>query len=289
MSDIWRFLNQNENNDNEFDIYSIMRSELMKEYYRKNIKLTAKAKELIIINSYTSIYKQFQKLQELYKYCINDKYKEEILNMIHLYEFFIRLISTPELIFLNRKILYILKKTKFTSNEFIRINGNHYNFWMEEYIDDDVEIFTSINEVYNHIEKESDNNAMFYVKLYDISKETIYISELEVKYIDKSFTTHRISMNIEFVPEILKETYYRYNNYTERFYIPYNNGDKLSITIPGLNKQLSGIVVKEFDGYDWYTFLENFDNEYQYYKVFLDISDTNINSGTSYSIFDFIK
>lgn len=68
---LWRFLREEETNDDEFDIWSIMKSKTMKEYYKNNIKLSTESILSIILNSCTSMYEKIEYLNNFANYCKN--------------------------------------------------------------------------------------------------------------------------------------------------------------------------------------------------------------------------
>ena len=297
MSKLWRFLKKGENNNDEFDIYSIMRSKIMKEYYRKYIKLSTEAKMLIILNSYISFDDQYAELNKLYSYCeYNDAYIKQLSEMLNLYTFLNNIINKPDVLFNNKKILYVLRENKYMCNKYSEIYNETYTFWLNEYTNgnDNIHIFDSLNEIFSYINENSTNDTMYYTKLYFIndSNKTIEVAELHIKFIDDKFVIHRVYLQKDLVPDQFKKPYHKYEiDRNERFYIPYNNGDSVTIKLPGINRNFTGILQKEFDGCEWYSFLEGYieEDEYNKYKVSLDISRNCINSLTIYSIFDWIE
>lgn len=270
---VWRFLKDNENNDNEFDIYSIMKSKTMREYYRNNIKLSLGGMINIIGYSYNPINVKIRYLENLKEYCLKNLYSlEDIKSIDSCINYFSSLLN---ILGDTREYLYVLKTANFVCNDFKFLEYKSFPYYLSEYIEDgNVYLFKSIEEVYKTINDYKSSDFTFYLDVYTLDAK---------KYVSYTIKYFNDTINIIWAKYQLTDNDILFNTY--RYYIPYKDWDLINIKIPGFNVNINGYIKKELAD-DWYTCFYGEDTNNC--EIEFDLSSISLNLGMPYSIFDII-
>lgn len=266
----------------KFNVCELMRSKDMREYYR-NVKLNTDQKLDIIKSCYHSLTKQLECIKIILNDC-NDKERKTIENNIKLYEWIIKLFYNPNEIFPNCKYFYIANEVCYFYNKFNNLS-----------ICDKLDTYSGSYDIYesiNDIIQEFKGNEYCHINV-----ELFLIIDNEISELI-SFSCSNI--NGEFVPfrsyilyDNVKDKYSEfidiirdYNHILTYFNTPFNNGDKLKIQLPILEKPIYGILNKEADqNGTWYHFLHDIKDN----SISIDLSRVNINDTFAYSKFDWIE
>lgn len=305
---IWRFLEDTESNDNEFDVWSIMKSEYIRNFYKNNIKLSTEGMIDIIANSYTDIKVKLNYIEELKIYCINKGIKEDVklLEMIEkYYEFFIDLLYNPMSIILNNKIIYTLNKSMFKGNEFEEYqwpNTDGLYIIDENYINsyEFPKKFTNIIDLISYF-NDICNTSIYYIEI-DIMNsngEVDFLCTYDIKCEDKQYCIdiNTIPYNSNLYKIFKEKNNYSLNdilsyvNGSNSFYLPFINKDIVTISIPWIEQKIKGEIYRELSDI-WYFWLlpEGYDtNNWEYYNS-VSLNTLRIqNCSNKFSIFDFIN
>lgn len=281
------------NNKEEFDIYSVMKSKEISDYYRdNNIKLSPLEQECIIINSYNSLETQLELLQQLVKTVPEGDDKEKINSMVYLYEYVITLFYEPIKIYNKEHIIYSICTVEPNCNNSDELIG---------YFDDvikDINYFYNIAELIEFMNKYGEERDSFSIELLLIPSNMSYpdLVQFICNKIDGKFVPFKFYFNEDFEKEsVFSEALERYGKpVINRFMLPFEGRCRVKFQTPDMNEPFYGILCnkQEYNGI-WYRFLykdrenindEDIDNEYA-----LDMSYFYLTGFSSYAIFDWLE
>lgn len=275
---------------NDF-IYDIMRSEEIREYYRKNVELNTEEQICVILNSYNSLSDKLALLNKLYN---NDINKKEVKELITLCELINIIYESPEKFFGNNcQIIYSLHELELECN--INNNSNINNVF---------KIYSSYVDYFNNIEKifeemRIDSNVVMYeidvIVLYDNGE---FISPIEF------FCSNINGTFVPFYCVFDREIFDKYNlsNAIQLYEskstgishrgLPFENGCRVKFQVPGMKEPFYGNIYndKDLNGC-WYNFVytDGTVNLPKHYEDFLDMSYCNLDLTSKYAVFDWLE
>lgn len=283
---------------NEF-IYDLMKSEEIREYYRKNVELTTEEQASVIIKSYNSIKRKLELLKFLYENS-EDEDRSDLAEIIKLYQLVNTIYYKPYEFFGNEcRIVYVLQHLKPKCNLLgIESVVNHRLF--DTYTGSTM-YFNTLEEVIDEMREFSTQNDPFEVDIivtYNNGNPSIFPIDFYCENIDG------IIEPIEFYSDIsifnkydISNAVYRVDYNFRLKGLPFKNGDRIKIQTPIMDEPFYGILRSEQDypidpNSCWYNFVykdgtnpEEFDNS----KILLDVSYTSIDISSQYSVFDWLE
>lgn len=290
----WRFLREGETNHNEFNIWPIMKSKTMREYYKNNIKLSTEAIISIIVNSCTSMYEKIEYLNNFANYCKNKnkKYTEDeklVEDLIGVYYFAKMIFEIPELDFPNDTVIYSLRCSRFMCNDFeeYKWSNNDTIHLFDEYQPcAQTEIFNNISGIINSILQNKNTYDIFYIDAFIIDENgnSTLICKYDAKFIGDNICIDLVSIN---------SAIYNYDNSfgLNSFYIPCDNKNiYCTIDIPWIKQSIKGKIKKELAD-TWYYQLMPLDSKTNDFNdSYIWLNKIRINDCSNrFSIFDFIE
>lgn len=258
----WRFLREGETNHNEFNIWPIMKSKTMREYYKNNIKLSTEAIISIIVNSYIDMDYKIKWLNDLIHYCIKKGVVNDIKlveNVLQFYIFMKKILYESKVIFPNNNVIFALRRSEFKYNNFIEYGWNSYiekdsiSIFDEFQPCETLMFYKDIHTIVNYIKENytSQNYMMFYIDTYIMCDNNIeLLCTYDIKFIDKSLCIN-ISSSENLYKGIICNKYHQmfnkslveinsYINAAISFYIPYDNEDIVTLNIPLFKQEIKG-------------------------------------------------
>ncbi len=271
-----------------FDIYSLMRSQEIQEYYRSNIQLSVKQQISVITSCYQSLEEQRALLEWLYnKVALVDQ--QQVKQMMNLYDWMLSLIYFPEKIYFGSRYLYIVKRK-------VSKGYSLHNYFREGLIEsytDELSYCNNMSEVMDYIKSNTESHYTFYVDLIILLEDKSYITPLEfvVANVNGEYSVLRCYMDdmIEKC-EDWKPAIEQYHNIYWHIELPYEAKSRIKLQLPFMDKAVYGILEKEEDGNGcWYNFLYPDEREEMQSINFLDLSYIRIGVVSEYSTFDWIE
>lgn len=265
------------------DVYSLIRSPEVREYFRENVSLGVFEKEQIILHSYIPVQQKADMLSEL-MYIGNKKEAKQVYKMYR---------------FLTEHIGYIYHPPVRTV--FLLETG--YVWLKERYIMTDYEFeaaFDTVDDVINRMQANAEGEERSRIGLVSVlqvpqkgkSRNPFYF---HLHWIDGRWQIKDITITEESEwnkDGINEGTIYRLEN--DSFYhpLPFEDGSRLKLQMPFMEEPFYGILWSGKDGNGcWYHFLydENIPKEERdsYGSIFLTYAEINIASG--YSSLDWIE
>lgn len=290
---------------NEF-IYDLMRSEEIREYYRKNVELDTEEQECVIINCYKSLKEKLELLKKLYDN-VPEEDKNNVKEMITLYELVNTIYYNPYEFFGNDcRVIYALHYLKPLCNllgvDKAVSNRNLFDCYSQyvEYFDNIEKMieFMNVDECYKY-------NEPFEVDIIVIPNngESLYYPiEYYCEYINGNFELINFTLDNKtdiFDKYNISETIHReiFSKISHKG-LPFKSGDRIKVQTPSMDQPFYGIISSEQDypidpNSCWYNFVyedgtnvEDFDKSI----ILLDLSYINIdNSPKVYAIFDWVE
>lgn len=228
--------------------YNLIRSKEIREHYEK-IDLSIEESIAIIKSSYTSLIKQRNYLKQL----LWDK--NDFKELIDLYELMIKLFFSPEEIYPNSRFFYIVEEKYFLND----ICNNIPISKKLELVTKSFDIYENIDEVIR--DKAGTSANMFNVSLFVINDNNPIFQPICFHCANvaasKYFCPFQCTISDEYFKEFhLEKGIELYNDNMYRFNLPFKNGDKIKIQLPGMDNPIRGILWKEIDRIDcWYNYL----------------------------------
>lgn len=281
---------------NDF-IYDLMKSEEIREYYRKNIELDPIEQECVVINCYQSLNNQLKLLYKLLEN-VSETSKKDISDMIKLYELIIQIYNRPYEFFGNKcNIIYVL--------HYLELSYNINPLYSDNDLSNFFKYYKTSTYYYDNIEYViSDMNQNF--ECVDLFEIEIVISPKNSKsFVAASFYCNNFDGKFEpfrcfferdlFNKYNLDDTMDRYEFPQLRYKgVPFESHTKVKFQVPGMNTPFYGILNCNKDLNNcWYIFMyqegtkkEEYEN---YYVPFIDMSYTNISSYSIYALFDWLE
>lgn len=281
---LWRFLEEGESNKEEFDIFSIMKSTTMREYYKNNIKLSLGAMINIIAHSYVSIDDKIDYLKELkihYRQSLSEFDASMIDSCIKYLENLSRVFSIREE---HNDYIYILRVSRFIYNDFDYNGVASYtteytknDVYVDNYfcnIQDIIDMYSATDDFIFHVDVYTPN-AKLYASCIMRNNDTDDADIMLATCYDNDESTH-----------IVNDIMYEKGEY----FIPFIDDNLVSIEIPGLEK-LPGMVTKWKTSKNTEYAMVNgtISDDNRYVKFQFNISTIGLDSKNEYSIFDIIK
>lgn len=279
---------------NEF-IYDLMRSEEIREYYRKNVELDTEEQECVIINCYKSLKEKLELLKKLYNN-VPEEDKNNVKEMITLYELVNTIYYNPYEFFGNDcRVIYVVHYLEAECN-LLFPNMDLYDF-LHEYTTCNV-YFDSLEEAYNYMNIDIETIDSFEIEL-------IIIPKNDKSYYPISFYGNNINGNLEPITFTFDdELFDKFNipnsvdTYKHRWELsykglPFATGTKVKFQTPIMRNPFYGFIRCTKDENDcWYCFV--FENEIEVHDTdhpydFLNMSFINLCHTSDYAIFDWLE
>lgn len=281
------------NMKNDF-IYDLMRSEEIREYYRKNVELDTEEQECVIMNCYKSLKDKLELLKKLHDN-VPEEDKKDIKEMITLYELINTIYYNPYKFFGNEcRVIYALHYLEPAYNLLsYNINSKHY---LTKNYSDIVDYYDNIEDIIKEMSECNEyNNYSFEVDVIIIpEKGKLFFIEFYCNNINGKFEPVCCLFDDKlFSSFINNEIIDRYGSYFRCKGMPFKSGDRIKIQTPVMDEPLYGIISCEQDlNGCWYNFVyEDGKKKEDFYssKILLDISYSNINFSGLYSLFDWLE
>lgn len=270
----------------EFDIYSIIKTEEIREYFRQNRKFTILEQEQLIIHSYTSLVRKQEMLCWLRNKAI-DGDKEKVNNMVSLYDEVIRDILSPcyRPLFIHQ---YMEPIYSYSEED---ISDLFYS------VQDCFGVYPRFEDLSRHLEEmKAEGEKRRYekqslahiIKVLDNGKYsrglTFTLIEEDGKYYPKDFI-----VNQEWLHEhnIYEETYQRKQDYISEYQLPYENGDHIKLVLPFWKRPIYGVFERYVkNGMVHQSFFLNGQEHTPGNELDMSYQDFELSSG--YSVFDWV-
>lgn len=288
---------------NDF-IYDVMRSEEIREYYRKNVELDTEEQESVIIKSYNSLKNKLELLKKLYNN-IPEQDKKDIEEMITLYELMITIYYNPYEFFGKEcRVLYALHSLKplcnLLGNE-IAIEKHRLDYYYSQY----VEYFDNIESMNEFLFIEDNLTEPFEVDIIVIPNNGVpsyFPIDFHCEYLNKELVPlsfiidNKITLFDKFnISEAISRN--RFSRIGHRG-LPFESGCRIKIQTPIMQEPFYCIIKSEQDypidpNSCWYNFAykdgtkkDEFDNS----DILLDLSYlSNIGVTSEYAVFDWVE
>lgn len=268
-----------EEKEPEMDVYSLIRSAEIRDYYRREDILGIFEKEQLILHAFISV----QQKAVMLKYLAQTGTGEEnnrIDEMCRVYSRYIDMIYHP-----SERTIFILDSNEHRWDE----DGSYLGFSGFDGAYDTVdEVVKEMEDIYSGMEAK----AYAYVivlqvpqneKVKEAFKFTMFwidgqwqIKDLEIE--DKELEMQGIS----------EDTVSRFKCTSLYHFLPFENGSRLKLSLPFMKKPVYGILESELDGNGcWYHFLYGEDAQDRFGMINLTNAEIDLMSG--YSSLDWIE
>ncbi len=274
--------------EKDFDIYSLIRSEEIQIYFRRNRKLTVLEQEQLILHSYKSIITKWQILFWLRDKAV-DGDREMVDNMLKLFDTVISDIFKPQhrTLFVHQYLVPI-----YTLDEMV-ISDLFYNL-PEHYVG----LFGSFEELRRHLllrrkdagkkrwEKQSRVHQVFVMDNGEYRKDITFNLILEDGlYYPRDFFVTEGWLHDH---DIDDKTFQRLSDYISDYNLPYENGDHIKITLPFKKRPIYGVFERYTEnGISHQSFFLNGKEHITENELQLDYQDFELGSG--YTVYDWIE
>lgn len=278
--------------DEEFDIYSVMRSEDMREYYRNNISLSAEQQESVIINCYKSMIEQKELLKKLA--CkLSDEEQKCVEEMIALYEMMITLFYNPGKLYPRSRVLYSVRQNRL-KKEFGQ--GDSFRGIWDTYTEY-VEYYDTAEEVLAYVNQHKNTSEIFCVDELVISEQGKRLNPAEyyIVSVDGCYVPIRCILDYKLEnSESWRTAASRYGDSSSwHIDLPFEHGSKVKFQLPIMDEPIYGVLWRGLDGNGcWYNFLYPTGTDIDQITgntEFLDLSYILIDLTSNYSIFDWLE
>lgn len=288
---------------NDF-IYDLMRSEEIREYYRKNIDLTIEEQEIVIINCFKSIKEKLELLKKLHDN-VSDTDKQNIKEMVTLYELVNTIYYNPyEFFGKEYRVIYVLHYLTFEC-DIVGVENAVLDCGLFHHYSNNIEYFDNLEKMTEFMDE---SECYKYHDPIIVDMIVIPLNGEESHY-HINFTCQNINGDIEpsmfsldsktiiFNQYDISGAFERYNLYFRYKGMPFKTGDRIKFQLPFMSEPFYGIISCEQDypidpNSYWYNFVykdgtkvEEFDKV----PILFDMSYTNIKLTSGYAIFDWLE
>ncbi len=264
---------ENTGRNNTFDVYGVIRSEEIREYYRKEDPLGIFEKEQLILHSHTSVERKTALLKELSRTCGGEE-SRRVDEMRRVYEKYIEQVRHPHV-----RTVFLLEYAEQDCDGgriiALGVLGGAFDT-VEEVEGELTKVYGGMEEmVFGRI-------TVLQVPQKGKVKEAFCFN---LFWMDGKWQIKDLSVREEELKEqgVSSDTAERFCEYSMRHPLPFENGSRLKLLLPFMTEPVYGILESEKDGNGhWYHFL-NVGNES------FDLSYSKINLTSEYSSLDFIE
>lgn len=264
---------ENADRDDAFDVYGVIRSEEIREYYRKEDPLGIFEKEQLILHSYTSVEQKAALLKELSRACGREE-SRRVDEMRRVYEKYIGKIHHPDV----RTVLLLEYVEQGYDEGRIIVPGV-----LGGAFDTVEEAEGELTKIYGGMEEMVFGRVtVLQIPQNGKVKEAFCFS---LFWLDDKWQIKDLSVREEELKAqgVSADTAERFCEYSMRHPLPFENGSRLKLFLPFMKEPVYGILESEKDGNGcWYHFL-NVGNES------IDLSYSRIDLTSEYSSLDFIE
>lgn len=255
----------------DFDVYSVIRSAEIRDYFRREDCLDFFEKEQLILHSYTSVQQKMDMLRRLAQ-TGKPKDRRRVTEMCQIYKRYTDLVYHP-----TERTVLLLEQV-----EPVWENGNIYEdrgF---------IAAFDTLDEVTEELEQICGGIEKEYYGLVTVLQVP---QDAKVKHVFR-FTLIRLEgswqiKNLMIETEELrgrgfsKSTIFRFKSWLEHHPLPFKDGERLKIQLPFMEEPVYGILGNDKDGNGcWYHWLDD-------WKINLTYWDFDLCSG--YSTLDWLE
>ncbi|MCM1123522.1 MAG: hypothetical protein NC416_13145 [Eubacterium sp.] len=263
--------------DSVTDVYSLIRSAEIRDYYRREDILGIFEKEALILHSYISVQRKAAMLKQLSE-TGNEEEKSKIGEMYRVYSKYIDMICHPQV-----RTLFLLESNKW------RWEGD------EMYCDT-----CGLDGAYDTLEEVMEYTEMYQEEGPSISMDVTVLHvpqdtkvrevfQFTIFWIDGTWEIRDFIIASEELERqgISEDTIDRYLYFGLYHPLPFENGSRLKLKLPFMEEPVYGILESELDGNGcWYHFLYS---EGESSEILGDMTRVEIDDISGYSSFDWIE
>lgn len=260
------------------DVYSVIRSAEIKDYFQKNDCMGFFGKEQIILHSYTSIQQKAEMLRRL-SHTGSEKDNKLVEEMYRVYSKYIETIYHPAV-----RTVFILECKEWRLDDCLIDNNNS----LVDVFDTVDELVAEIKRIYGGEEKK----ASAYVTVLQVpqDRKVKVAFKFTMFWIDGKWEIKDLCVNDEELEmqEISEDTIHRFCNSSLYHPLPFENGCRLKLQLPFMERPVYGTLESELDGNGcWYHFLYCEGDRYCLPSFNLTNAEIDLISG--YSSLDWIE
>lgn len=267
------------------DVYSIIRSPEIRDYYRREDALGIFGKEQLILHSYTSIQQKAALLERLAK-TGNEREKRRISEMYRVFGSYLDRIFRPAV-----RTVFLLETSRLIwdgEHGFIRTQdeglAGAYDS-VDELIADMADIYGGCEEGYcadvTVLEVPQGKKA--------VTPFGFSVSWIDGKWEIRALYIERFGDRGIRAQGFHKDTADRFHNDSSHHPLPFENGCRLKLQLPFMEEPFYGTLQSELDGLGcWYHFLR-FKDGRPARTGFIDLTWWEIDVATGYSALDWIE
>lgn len=244
--------------EDSLDIYSLIRSEEIREYYRNKVELSAEVKESIITCCYQSLHKKWKLLQMLAAQLEGEE-QRKVEEMAALHEWMAKVFYYPALCYADSDAFYAVNKLAFDNTP--DFTGSQAKL-CDEYIVETV-YFSSINEVKKYLDSCTEEHILYTVDVVikPIREKSWQPIRYVVAKIDGAVEPIQCYVDMDFEGEIeWKEALDRYQSDTLHVDLPFEHGCRVKVQLPMMTEPVYGVLWRKLDGnqnkYNFYIRME---------------------------------
>ncbi len=271
----------------EFDIYSLIRSDEIREHFRRNRSFTITEQEKLITHCYEPLDKKIEFLRTLREKSV-DGDRKKIENMIRLYDKVMDQIysTTDRMMIIHQYLtpLYIYDESDI-SDLFYSVDGSCFG------------LYPSYADLKGHLEN---LNKEYKNRRYEKESKAHVVYVLENGEYERGLTFSLLRQNGLYYPRdfnvtddwlqengIDVDTYRRKQDYIQDYELPFKDGDRIKVRLPFWKKSIFGVFSRyEKNGSVHQSFFLNGHEHIQENELDLSYQDFELSSG--YSVFDWV-
>lgn len=260
------------------DIYSLIRSAEIRDYYRRKDILGIFEKEQLILHSFSSVQQKAVMLGQLSKTGSGEE-NSRIDEMRRVYSRYIDMICHPAV-----RTVFILEFNEWRQDGSL-LDDSACGLEARDTVD---ELTVEMEGIYGGMEtKASAFVTVLQVpqgeKVKEACKFTMFW--IDGKWEIKDLRVEDEELEMQGVSE---DTIYRFNNFHLNHPLPFENGSRLKLQLPFMENPVYGTLESELDGFGcWYHFL--YCEGDRDYSSLVDLTNTEINLTSGYSSLDWIE
>lgn len=261
-----------------WDIYSLIKSSEVREYFMKNRKFTPLEQEVIIRNSYYSIEQKLEFMKKLLQETISqgqlpEKEIEILAEKVSLYEYVINFIYKPEI-----TVIYMAKEETcgynvYNKNNHFRLSEKIYSdtyyfrdfeslrkYWehntnSEYTVSVDIVLLKQLNICYN--EGRTIKPVQFYMRISKDGKMSIQSFKMDEDwFINRGFSEVSV-----------------YNDGSFRCVLPFERGSRVKLQTPDMREAVFGIMDNYWDKnglYNQLLWIEDEEHDFEHLRKLLE-------------------
>ncbi|MBD5487101.1 MAG: hypothetical protein HDR18_16545 [Lachnospiraceae bacterium] len=274
-----------EDKSQEMDVYSLIRSAEIRDYYRKEDIFGIFEKEQLILHAFISVQQKAVMLKHLAKTGTVEE-NSRIDEMYRLYCKYIDMIYHPSV-----RTIFILECNEVVWDEEVSDVGGHSLGGAYDTVD---EVATEMESIYGDKESRCRYGGMGYAsvtalqvpqngKVKEAFRFTMY--KIDGKWEIKDLSVNDEDLEMQGISE---DTVQRFNDYSLYHPLPFENGSRLKLQLPSMKEPVYGSLESELDGNGcWYHFFYGEKERGDFNMVMLTDAEINLTSG--YSSLDWIE